>query len=253
VPLQRKKILVTREKKQAKQFAKKIRAHNGIPVEIPLIQIKCHKQMNTTYELKDLSAYDWIFFTSANGVNCFFSWLNAININYHHLSGCKWAVVGHKTERALKTHGYFAHFIPTTYNAKTLAHEFSITYPKAQSILLVQGNLAKETLQNKLLNFNYKVDRLDVYQTIENVYVRSRLNSKIKEGIDSLTFTSPSTVDAFINMLDDLSYKKIVCTCIGTTTEKRAREKGIQKILVPNQFTIDGMIERISAFLKSKG
>src|SRR5699024_12870850 len=185
--------------------------------------------MNTQYELKDLSAYDWIFFTSANGVNCFFSWLNAININYHHLSGCKWAVVGHKTERALKTHGYFAHFIPTTYNAKTLAHEFSITYPKAQSIVLVQGNLAKETIQNKLLNFNYKVDRLDVYQKIKNVYVRSRLNSKKKEEIDFLTFTSPSTVDAFFIMLDNLSYKKMLCTCIGTQMEKQHEEMEYKK------------------------
>lgn len=247
--LMQKKILNTRARTQAAIFSEKIRESNGVSLEIPLIKIDCKQNTQVNFAKK----YQWIFFTSANGVDCFFTQipkelsLEQVNI----------AAVGHKTEQALKRHGMKADFIPTTYNAETMAKEFLQKYSEANDLLLVRGNLSRSILPNVFKKYGRQVTLAEVYSTVTNDDSQVQLNEQLQTDYDMITFTSPSTVKAFVELvMDDRLLNEALtkpCTVIGTTTEISAKEYGFQTVLVPSQFTIEGMIEKMDMYFKQKG
>ncbi|MGM8366335.1 uroporphyrinogen-III synthase [Virgibacillus sp. W0181] len=247
--LQQKKILVTREQKQAFIFSEKIRHHDGVSVEVPLLDIMCKK---TSHKV-DVSEYDWVFFTSANGVECF--------LKTNRFAGMKpsFAVVGHKTEHALKKFGCRAHFVPSIYNADVMAKEFMEKHPKAKKLLLVRGNRSRDVLPKQFTRHGMLFDTIEVYETNYNQSSKTQLQQlfQTNHSIDFITFTSPSTIDACMEFIDDTNTMEnvlsTVCVCIGTTTEKRAKEAGFQNVLVPDVFTIEGMIDQMSRYLMKEG
>lgn len=245
------RILITREQSQATVFSKTIKAEKGIPIEVPLLKINCVAYHHTL----NLRHYDWIFFTSANGVKCFFECVLQAN---QPLPLCNIGVVGPKTEQVLNSYGYDAEFIPSTYHADTMAEEFLKNYPTAGPILLVRGNRSRDVLPKVLASHLISYDSIEIYETTTNTNARNELNRVLyNEDIDFITFMSPSTVDAFMNMIDNNLWKRlkhhVVSVCIGTTTEKRAHEHGICHTIIPEEFTIEGMIERMKQYIAQKG
>ncbi len=231
ISLHNKTVLVTREIEAAEQFAEKIRTYNGNPIVAPLLEIRC-----IPFKLeKNLSEkFDWVFFTSVNGVNCFMR-------QSPQLEGCRIAAVGPKTAEALEQFGYEVDFIPTRYNAKTMAAEFLQMYENSGFVLFVRGNLSSPVLLDAFINAKRSYECVEVYETVTNEKTKVKLSASLQEEIDFITFTSPSTVDAFIQLVGES--KKVPAVCIGTTTEKRAKEVGFTETIVPEDFTIEGMLE----------
>ncbi|MYL58907.1 uroporphyrinogen-III synthase, partial [Virgibacillus halodenitrificans] len=233
VSLQGKKILVTREENQAKEFADLILEHQGTPIEVPLLTVSCKDQKDNQEVLQSISNYDWIFFTSANGVKCFFD-LAQRYLDPENGFPANIAVVGHKTGNVLKMFGYSATFTPSVYNAEIMGSEFLTEYPEPGSILLVRGNLSRDILPNFFFNNGLNFESIEVYETSYNFLVKEQLNNHLeKSHIDFITFTSPSTVESFCAM----AAKKtgFVYVCIGTTTENKAREIGLSPIISPSE------------------
>lgn len=251
VPLKGRKVLITREKNQAAVFANNISEQGGIPIVTPLLKINCQNEVDNDRILNQLTGYKWIIFTSANGVHCFFKKINQQRML--ELDQCQFAVVGHKTEQVLNEYGIAADFIPSVYNAEVMATEFLATYPLVHSLLLVRGNWSRPTLPEAFIQHGINVDLMEVYETAYHEEIKPLLHEQLKNKIDFITFTSPSTVDAFIAMVDNQIYLKKVCVCIGTTTEQRARQHGFTNTLVPDQFTIEGMIDCMNEYLLMKG
>lgn len=254
IDLQGKNILVTREKNQAQDFADKIKHFGGNPYIVPLLKVSHVDSKNHLKILENLQQYEWIFFTSAHGVHCFFeSWKRSLGAR--RLTHQKIAVVGTKTNEVLKAYGYQATFIPSTYNAETMAREFLSEYNPKKTILLVRGKLASPILPDIFTKAAISYDCLTVYETYVNDESKELLIESLHYShLDYITFTSPSTVDAFFSLIenvDQLEGKKIVC--IGTTTETSAKEKGLSNILVPQHFTIEGMIAEIGDHIAKKG
>lgn len=238
-----KKIVITREKQQAKVFSNLIRQYNGIPYETPLIEITCFTRQNL-----NIQDYDWIFFTSANGVDCFFK------LGYS-LSTSSIAVVGNKTNKALQKYGYTAQFIPTVFTADNMAEEFMRKY-SAKKILLVRGNRSRPVLIDEFGKNHIDFDTVEVYKTtFSNTYAKDFQSLFTKPNmVDFITFTSPSTVEACMNVIKNTRMLNHVlstnCVCIGTTTANRAKEIGFRDILVPEQFTIEGMVKRMCNYIR---
>ncbi|MFD1850137.1 uroporphyrinogen-III synthase [Oceanobacillus bengalensis] len=248
-----KKIIITREEKGSKVFSNKLLEFGAIPIEVPLLKISCKNQADNDQKLATFSTYEWIIFTSANGVECFFEMMKEQSVTLiKQLSQLKIAVVGHKTEDCLKCYGLSADFIPSTYNAETLAREFLRDNEKVGKVLLVRGNLSRDTLPIEFGKAGIVYDSMVVYETVYHLENRILLNQVITSDYDFITFTSPSSVDAFYKMADDtITTGPIVC--IGTTTEDRAIELGFKQILAPNnEYTIDGMIRCMIDYI-SKG
>ena len=237
-PLQGKEILITREKSQSKVFAELVIAQGGIPIEIPLLNIECR---NFAEKLL-LPDYQWIIFTSANGVHCFFKELKE---KLH--KPAQFAVVGHKTEKALLQYGVSANFIPSVYNAEVMAAEFLQQMITNGPILIVKGSKSREVLQEAFRKNKIMFEEVVTYETMANRNAEGLLSSYFKQNYpDFITFTSPSTVETFMEMTSEKHVwhaLEIPCMCIGTTTEARAKEFGFLNTLIPNQFTIEGMVD----------
>lgn len=238
--LKGKRIIVTREAGQAKSFSEKIRELGGIPIEIPLLRINSITASNEQDVFNRLKSYDWIIFTSANGVNCFFAAYDKNGVHFG--EQVKIAAVGHKTDLALQRFGYTADLVPDTYDAESLAAIFLPIYQNREQILLVRGSRSLDILPKKFMERGITFDSIEVYETMINEGIKERLNEVIqKNAFDYLTFTSPSTVNAFIDLYGEPV--PVPCVCIGTTTEKAASAAGFNQLITAKTFTIEGMLE----------
>lgn len=253
VCLQGKKILITRQQDQAKPFSEKVKQYGGVPIEVPLLKISCKPEVDLQI-LERLQEYEWIFFTSANGVRCFFNVCKKHDVDFKSMKETQFAVVGHKTESELKKYEFAADFIPSVYNAEVMAREFLSYYSADGPLLIARGNRSRDILPDTFLNKRIAFDAIEVYETVYNAKMQGMLNRLLMENsLDFLTFASPSAVDAFIKLaignpkLDMIKAKN--CACIGTTTAKKAKEYGFSNRIIPNEFTIEGMLEKISESL----
>jgi|SRR5690625_478292 len=252
--LQDKHILVTRAEHQAEEFADQIKQHGGKPYIVPLLKISRIVDRNYLEILENIEQYEWIFFTSANGVHCFFQiWKNKFGMR--ELSHHKFAVVGRKTNEVLQEYGYEASFIPSIYNADTMATEFLKEIKPKRPILLIRGKQARHVLPQAFTKLDINYDCLVVYEASVNNDSKDSLNKGLHYNhLDYITFTSPSTIEAFFSLIEDVKEiegKGIVC--IGTTTARKAAEKGLSHIILPEHFTIEGMITAISDHIAKKG
>jgi len=239
-----KKILVTREQAQSQALSRQIVLAGGIPVEVPLLTIHCDQRSEDKPIWNRLYSYKWLFFTSANGVDCFFKQLAAQTLSTEHFASAKIAVVGHKTEAALKAYGVQADFIPSHYNADTMANEFLRQHPRPGTVLLVRGNRSRDVLPVAFAKENIGFDSIEVYRTAFNTALGSKLMDTLQQNdFNYLTFTSPSSVEAFVELGGKPEAQTASICCIGTTTSRKAEAYGFQRILIPDQFTIEGMVE----------
>ncbi|MDY0407638.1 uroporphyrinogen-III synthase [Virgibacillus soli] len=247
--LQQKQVLITRHEPKASEFATRITKAGGKAFITPLINVACKVLDEKRKFLQQIEHYEWIIFTSANGVHCFFSALH--RFASHMDERVKLATVGPKTNAALTKFGFEADFIPSRYDAKTMSVEFLQNRIVKGPILLVRGQLSGTVLQEVLGKNAVPFDSLEVYETTTNVNIKQRLQVILeKETIDFITFTSPSTVDAFVDLMPDYQcYLDRAVVCIGTTTAKRAKEYGFRHLLVPNEFTTEGMIQKIADYI----
>ncbi|MFC4556590.1 uroporphyrinogen-III synthase [Virgibacillus kekensis] len=250
VALNGKKILITREEDQAFEFSDKVTKYGGEPVSVPLLKISCSDIPGNKEIFPSEEPFKWIFFTSSNGVKCFFSFIDKYHLS-RYLENCRFAVTGRKTAQSLATFGYKADLVPEVYNAETLAKEFLDLKGRKEPVLLVRGNKSRMVLPNKFKEHGISFRTIEVYETSFNKSATEDLNRLLqKDDIDFLTFTSPSAVEAYHQMVIPHSGETPVVVCIGTTTEQRAIELGLEKIITPDDFTIDGMLKEISDFIE---
>ncbi|WP_010531139.1 uroporphyrinogen-III synthase [Lentibacillus jeotgali] len=255
LPLKNKRILITREEKQAKDFARKILQFGGIPVEVPLLKISCKRDEGIKELSQSPELFRWLFFTSANGVHCFFQLLKEEGINYNFLTGSKFAAVGCKTAHALENYGFQADFIPSTYSAEAMTHEFFVAYSRIEEpVLVIRGNKSRDILPCWLKEKGTRFETVEVYETGARFSKKDELNAILEQdNLDVLTFTSPSSIDAFMEMKEEQIRYLPPIVCIGTTTKDRASEWGLTHLLVPEEFTIDGMMTIMEEYFEQKG
>lgn len=259
-PLSGKKILVTRGKAQAKLFAKKIKAAGGIPIEVPLLRFQKRVTKENENILDQLHEFTWVFFTSANGVKFFFDLLELYSVDRSILTSLNIATVGKKTEKLLCGYGFYSDFIPEVYSGKAMAEEFMAAKHTNERLLLVGGNLSRNTIANELRKQQIFFRIATIYDTLPNVEMNQLLVEYLStETIDAYTFTSPSAVQAFSIMttsIREITHKvkaESLCVCIGSTTENKAKQEGFGKIRTPTEFTTDAMIDELIKFFSEKG
>lgn len=252
------RILITREKRQAEKLANLVACHGGDPVVAPLLTISSKRGDKQQEIVQHLSSYPWIFFTSVNGVHCFFRILQEYGLPVSMLSACQLAVVGSKTAAALGVYEYTADFIPSTYNADVMAEEFLDRFPTTGPILLVRGSMSRSVLPEELTKNEIPYETIEVYETLFNYDMKVRVNELIRDkAFDIMTFTSPSTVQAFVAMMEPnfiQIIQNIPIACIGTTTEQIVRSVGFSNTTItPDVFTIEQMVSKMNDYIAKKG
>jgi uroporphyrinogen-III synthase len=242
-PLSGKRVMVTRAREQAATFTKLIEEREGISIEIPLISFQPRNQLLNSIEL---SEYSWLLFTSANGVRFF---LKQANIP----KGIKVGAVGSKTAQALKRYGIQIDLMPNDFVAEGLVAALAKQAEPNEKILLPRGNLGRAVLPGQLSKLGYDVTDLPIYDTVIPFESKVALKKIVdNKDCDVITFTSSSTVHHFVQLLDADNLKDqligITIVVIGPITEKTLRSYGIVPQVVPDQYTIEGMLESLERF-----
>ncbi|WP_264448262.1 uroporphyrinogen-III synthase [Bacillus cereus] len=239
-----KTVLITRAQHQAKQMSVAVKERSGIPLEIPLLRMEGMSHRQIQHIAGQLHSYDWVMFTSRNGVAFFLDSLRK------KLPGTiKIAAVGVKTKLELEKRGYQVDFVPTAFVAEVFAEEFVKKLSGNECILFPKGNLARDVIPVKLREMGVSLEELIVYGTKENVEKKQELIKALKFGkVDIITFTSPSTVNSFVRLLEGTNWrewtKKCTIACIGPITAKEARSY-FSEVIVPEEYTIESLIQCI--------
>lgn len=238
LPLSGKKVLVTRDEKQASEFSEKLRIKGAAVKELPLIKIDdCYD-----FDEKQLKEYKVLLFNSPNGVKYFMENIKDIRSLGH----LKIGVVGAKTEELLKEYKIVPDFIPEKYMGLELAKE-SVNYTKeGDKILLVTSDISPSDCDSWSKDYNRKFQKLVVYKTGKITYSKEETSKKIDE-VDYITFLSSSTVEAFHDSIEGdielVKNKKIVS--IGPVTTKTLENLGYIVSLEAKIFDVDGIISII--------
>jgi len=253
--LTNKRILITRARAQAVKFANALAAQGAQPVIFPVIEIVPAEDMSALDRaLQTLDEYDWLVLTSVHGVNAFFNRLEALGIK-RLTPRLRVAAVGPRTARAVSERGAWVEHMPDEYVPEAMLPGFgSNIYGKR--FLLPQSNLARTVLASEIRSAGGLVNEVIAYRTVPAEPDASEVNA-LRSGVDIITFTSPSTVHNFVDIvrkkgLDPLNLPgSPVYACIGPVTKRAAEEAGLVTPLVANQYTSDGLVEAISSLVVS--
>ncbi|MCC6442505.1 MAG: uroporphyrinogen-III C-methyltransferase [Armatimonadetes bacterium] len=249
-PLFDRRILVTRAREQASELSGLLARHGAEPVEFPVIRIAPRDfDLPSPVPLE----YDWLIFTSANGVQVFFDKLRAAGRDARAFAGCKVAAIGSGTAQALGTQGIAADFVPTEFVAEAVIKQFPEN-PSGQRILIPRAAEAREVLPDRLKAAGAAVTVLPVYDTLLDDPDAEPIKAMIAEGrIDLITFTSSSTVRNFFALTGPISLEGVRIVAFGPVTAQTVREYGAEVSLVPPENSIESMVETIlEAYSKEK-
>ena len=253
-PLLGKRIVVTRTRKQASVLSSKLRALGAHVIELPTIRIEPPSDLREFAELvQDAHIYDWIVFTSANGVEAFFDIFFKLYDDSREIGGARIAVIGPATAQRVKDFHLHVDLQPNESVAEDLVREFkkqgSIENLK---ILLVRAEKARDVLPKELSALGAIVDEAFAYRTVPETRDTSGARQQLaKDGADLVTFTSSSTVENFLAL--GLPWPKgMRVASIGPITSKTARDNGLKIEVEANRHDIDGLVEAIGDFFARK-
>ena len=247
-PLFGKRVIVTRATRQASALADKISYLGGEPWEFPTIEIApplSFEQMDEA--INRVEMYQWIIFTSVNGVQSFFDRLKFLRKDVRDLKGIKLCAIGPRTQAELEQFGLIVDCIPKEYRAEAIVEDLNDKIASGERVLIPRAETARKLLPQSLSEKGVIVDEVSAYRTNQgkgNVQrVIELLQSKRAHAV---TFTSSSTVTNFVNMLnaDNLSefLQDVVIASIGPITSQTAHECGIQVDVEAKKYTIDGLL-----------
>ena len=257
-PLAGKKILITRAREQSSDFATLLKKLGAEVIEFPTIEIVPPIRWKELDQAIDqLTSYDWLIFTSANGVHFFCQRLRERRKSYHLPPSLRVCAIGPATARQLKEKKIFVDYMPKEFIAEAILKGFEKMAVNQERILLARAQKARDILPNGLRKMGAEVDVVEVYRTVKPKAGLKRLKKVLTDGkIDAITFTSSSTVDHFAELLkkEDLRklLKGIAIACIGPVTARTAKRWGMKVQVQPKQYTIPSLTRAVSQYFANK-
>jgi uroporphyrinogen-III synthase len=240
------RVVVTRPEEQAEGLCSRLRALGAEPVEFPVIAIAPPEPGGPLDQaLARLSSYDWLIFTSVNGVECFWARLaapEALAAGPVRFPAAKVAAIGPATAAALRRRGVQVCLVPAEYRAEAILDEIGDV--AGQVILLPRADIARPALADGLRARGAQVDEVPAYHTVPATPAAAALDA-LRAGVDVITFTSSSTVRNFVAQTAGLSYGDPLIACIGPVTAATARELGLRVDVVAREYTIEGLLEAL--------
>ncbi|WP_311650791.1 uroporphyrinogen-III C-methyltransferase [Selenomonas artemidis] len=252
-PLFGKRILVTRARVQASALTEKLTALGAACIEAPVIRIAPPADGYAALDgaIAELNAYQWLIFTSVNGVEHFFARLHAAGKDTRALGYARVAAIGAATSAALRAFGIRADLVPPEFRAEAVAEELRPLLPPRARILLPRAQEARDVLPDTLRAHGATVDVVAAYETvpeIEDAAIAQRLASG---EIDMVTFTSSSTVKNLVKMLGNITpLQQVKIACIGPVTADTARSFALEPDIVAKEYTIDGLVLSIKEYMQ---
>lgn len=235
-----------------KALQKKLRQGFGrlgletVPIcEMEIVKTEQIKRLQE--EIRRVTAYQWILFTSQNGVILFFEELRACGIDIRKLGAVKFAVLGSGTEERLRQYGIQADFIPSQYTVEALAREFAGKAGRNEKVLIVRAVQGSERLTE--IFSRHQIAFLDL--KIYDVAGRLTESADLLHSVDYLVFVSASGVQAFFDRILEKGMsvpKRVKIVCIGRITEQKLVEYYKQADIVAAVNDVDGVLKAVEEY-----
>jgi uroporphyrinogen III methyltransferase/synthase len=255
-PLWGKTVVVTRSRDQASYLVELLNQAGARCLEVPTIEIMPPADFNPLdAALQHLSRYDWVIFTSANGVRAFIQRLFRMGLDVRALGRAKIAVIGPATADALKQYGLMADVVPKTFQAEGLLEVLTPRLLGGTRILLARAEQARDVLPEGLVQVGMAVDVVPVYRAVPPESVPDEAAEVLKEGgVDVLTFTSSATVHNFAGLVGKDRFQSLTAgttvASIGPITTATLKEYDITPQIEPAAFTIPALAAAIVDYFK---
>lgn len=248
-PLFGRAVVVTRAREQASELRHRLERLGAEVIELPAIAIE-----RIDFDIPPLDRYQWLVFTSANGVDAFFDHgFTAALLDARALAGLQIAAIGPGTAAALAARGLRADLLPERFVAESLLDAFPPPAAGGERVLLARAERARDILPTGLSERGYEVDLLAVYRTVAASPDPDVIERVRRGEVDALTFTSSSTVTNLCDLLGELPDPQPLVVSIGPVTSKTAKERGLRVDVEATEHTIDGLVDALLDALAAAG
>ncbi len=252
-PLAGIRVLVGRARHQAGALSAELRKLGATVTEIPFIEIRKPSTFRPLDSaLKNLSRYDWLILTSANGVEAMWDRITKLRLKRSALDGLRFAAIGPATKKAIERRGVRVNVVPKEYVAESVVRSLKGKV-NGKRVLLVRAKVARDVIPNELRKAGALLEVVEAYETVVPKSSRTRLRSALKNPKrrpQVVTFTSSSTAKNFAellgarpNLAGDLA--GIQMASIGPVTSSTLRELGLRVDIAAREFTIPGLVNAI--------
>lgn len=248
-PLFGKRIVVTRARAQASEMIHRLEALGAEVVQFPTIRIVPPGSWDPLdAAINEVEIYDWLIFSSVNGVEAFFERLFKKGKDVRSLGGIAVAAIGPKTAEKVESFGVVPDLVPNDYKAEGLLAVFPDG--EGKRILFPRSKVAREVLPDTLRQRGHRVDVVPVYETVMEKPASETLEDILSGHVDIITFTASSTVRNFVDIMGGRQHvsalpSSIKIASIGPITSHTLREFGLKVDIEPPVYTIDALITAI--------
>lgn len=259
-PLFGKKVLVTRASNQASVFVKLLEEQGAEAIEFPTIEIIPPRSWSDLDRaIESLCIYNWIIFTSVNGVHFFFERLKNKRKDVRELKGIKIATIGKQTAKSVENLGLAVDIIPYDFRAEGIVESFRETDIKGKCILIPRAREAREILPLELAQMGAEVHVVAAYETKKPSLIKiEKVREMLKDGkIDVITFASSSTARNFLSIFDKDDKDKhreilsnSIVACIGPITAEPLIELNIEPEIICKKYTIEELTKEIVSYFE---
>jgi len=255
-PLFGKGVVITRPEKQADDLAQLLIKEGATPIHFPTIKIVpplSWRELDAA--IKNLEVYDWLIFTSANGVAYFFERLFAKKKEIRDLKGIRICCIGPATAQQVANRGIKVDLVPKKFISEGILESFARTNLKGKKILLARAAEARDVLPEGLKKLGASVDVATAYVTVNSGKKKNELEELFKENqVDVITFTSSSTVYNF-NKIAGSGFKLpggVKIACIGPVTAAAAKKAGFPVDIHQEEYTMEGLVGALINYYEKK-
>lgn len=256
-PLHGRRIMVTRAREQAGELSRLLAEAGAEPVEIPALEVRPPQSWKgADRAIEQLPSYDWILFTSVNGVDAFLARVWERGRDLRALSRARLGAIGPATAARLAQRGLRVELQPQEYRAEAVLEALR-GRARGTRILIPRARVARDLLPIELRRREgARVDVVEVYQTRAPRTDTADLRRALSEDrIDAVTFTSSSTVHNFVRAAGKFNLPalmaRIVVACIGPVTADTARSYGLKPRVLPEAYTIPALVQALTGFFRN--
>ncbi len=249
-----KRVLITRSAEQAPGLAGLLEAEGAEVLTLAAISIEPAEDYHALDQaIQQIEQYQWVIFTSVNGVRAVGQRLDVIGQNWRSFTHARVAAIGPATAEALQAVGVRPDFVPAEYVAEAITA--GIGEVAGQRILLPRADIAREALAVELRQRGAVVEEIAAYRTVMRPLEPQAVEQVLAKRPDVITFTSSSTVRGFLTALHGINVSEVLrgvaIACIGPITAKTAREAGLTPQIVAEEYTMSGLTRAIVAYFRA--
>jgi uroporphyrinogen III methyltransferase/synthase len=255
-PLFGKRILVTRPRHQTSALSQLLIERSAEPIELPAIGIETiADSADLDSAIGNLSAYQWVIFTSSNGVEMFFERLEALKLDSRALCRLKVGAMGPATAQALRARGIIPDFVPEVYSSEGLIAGLK-SYPvRGKRFLLPRADIANEELTRGIRVLGAEVREIVAYRTVPEPEALAQAREMLLSGqIDVITFTSSSAVSNLVAAFqgDPTAINSCKVACIGPKSAETAAKAELRVDIIASEHTMPGLVAAIEDYFRKE-